>query len=154
MGARTLVLGVGNLLRRDEGVGVHAARQLAAGEVPRGVEVLDGGTLGLELLAYLEGVERLLVIDCVETGAEPGAIFRFNPRSLPDWERQCRLSFHQVGILEALEAARLLGYTPEVTVFGVQPASLDWGMEPSPEVAAAIPRLLELIRQELAPTRA
>ncbi len=149
MGARTLVLGVGNLLRQDEGIGVHAARQLVAQGVPGNVEVLDGGTLGLELLAYLEGVERLLVIDCVEAGAEPGAIFRFSPRSLPDWERQCRLSFHQVGILEALEAAHLLGYTPEVTVFGVQPACLDWGMEPSPEVAGAIPRLLELIRKEL-----
>ena len=79
----TLVLGVGNLLMSDDGVGVHAVQRLEKRTLPPGVEVLDGGTCGLDLLQFFEGVERLIVLDAANLGREPGAIVRLEGEDVP-----------------------------------------------------------------------
>lgn len=146
--APTLVLGLGNLLLRDEGVGVHVVRALQAEPLPAGVELCDGGTLGLGLLDALAERTRVIVIDAI-AGYPPGTVVRLTAAQLaPTTDRQ--LSAHELGLFETLATARQLGIAPrEVVIFGISPHDLGTGLELSPPVAALVPRLVELVRAEL-----
>jgi hydrogenase maturation protease len=148
---RTLILGVGNLLLSDEGVGLRVVEKLvAAHELPEGVEILDGGTLGLDLLYYLEGVENLLIIDAVEMGKEPGTLLRLEGDKVPAF-LSVKISPHQIGIPDMLFAAKLKDiYPSNVVLLGVQPAVLDVGLDLSPPVAAQTDVLVSKILRELA----
>lgn len=146
-----LVLGIGNLIMTDDGVGVRVAQRLM-GEYrfPEGVTVLDGGTLGLDLLMHLEGVERLLMVDAVETGGPPGTVVRLSGEEIP-MALQTKLSPHQVGLQDLLAVAELQGNRPaEMVLWGVQPESVELGMELSPAVAAQFDQLVEKVLAELA----
>jgi hydrogenase maturation protease len=148
--ARTLILGVGNLLLSDEGVGVRVIQRLAeVYDLPEGVQILDGGTLGLDLLYYLEGVENLLIIDAVEMGKEPGALLRLEGDDVPSF-LSLKMSPHQIGIPDMLFAAKLKDLYPRnVVLWGVQPEMLDTGLELSPAVAAQVDLLVEKAVEEL-----
>jgi len=145
----TLIVGLGNPLRRDDGVGVRVAEMLAAQELPDDVEIVAGGTPGLELVNVMEGWPRVILVDAAEIGREPGAFLRFTPEQV--WlAEETFLSVHDAGLREALLLAQVLGVLPpEVVIYGVQPASLDWGEGLSPEVEAALPDLTAVIRAEL-----
>jgi hydrogenase maturation protease len=132
------ILGLGNLMRTDDGIGIHAIRRLLdSGGLPPQVEVIEGGTLGLDLLPRLEGITHLLVIDAVEFGAPPGALSRFANRDL--LTLPTAKSAHLLGFSDLLNALRLLGRAPaEAVLLGVQPASTDWGVTLSPSAAAAL----------------
>ena len=146
----TLVLGIGNLLMTDDGVGVRLVQQLADGyRFPEGVRVLDGGTLGLDLLPQLEGVERLLVVDAVETGEQAGSLVRLSGEEIP-LALATKVSPHQMGLKDLLTVADLQGNAPaEMVLWGVQPESVEMDMQLSAPVAAALPLLQERVLQEL-----
>jgi len=146
----TLVIGVGNLLLSDEGVGVHAVRRLAEQfELPEGVQVLDGGTQGLDLLYHLEDVDNLLLVDAVEMGAEAGTLIRMEGEEIPA-HLSVKMSPHQIGIPDMLFAAQLRDLYPHhVVVWGVQSGSLEVGMELSPPVAAILGQLVQAVVDEL-----
>lgn len=146
---RLLVLGVGNILLKDEGVGVHAVRELMKREYPPEVSIVDGGTAGLDLLYLIEEASRLIIVDATNGDAEPGTIFRFSPEELDDFIPSISNSLHQIGLLEVLHIGRAMGILPPTTVFGVQPAVVDWGMELTPELSARLPRLVSLIEEEV-----
>ncbi|RPF49315.1 hydrogenase maturation protease [Thermodesulfitimonas autotrophica] len=146
---RLLVLGVGNVLLRDEGIGVHAVRELRQRGYPPEVEIVDGGTAGLDLLHFIEDASHLIVIDAVNGGAAPGTLFRFTPEELDGCVPVSGYSLHGVGLLEVLHLARAMGVLPPTVIFGIQPADLSWGTELSAPVAARLPRLLELIHEEI-----
>ncbi len=148
--AKTLILGVGNLLLSDEGVGLRVVERLAAAyDLPEGVQTLDGGTLGLDLLYYLEGVENLLIIDAVEMGKEPGTLVRLEGDEVPAF-LSVKVSPHQIGIPDMLFAAKLKGLYPRnVVLLGVQPGVLDAGLTLSPPVAAQVDALVEKAVEEL-----
>lgn len=146
---KTLVLGVGNELLQDEGLGIHAVRLLKTYELPPDVEVLEGGTAGPQLLSLLDGVGRLIVLDCIEAGAEPGAIFRFQPGELGTFPPEYMASIHDVGLLEVLQVADFLGRQPETHIFAMQPASIAWGLEPSATILARLRRLTDLVYAEV-----
>jgi hydrogenase maturation protease len=153
---RTLILGVGNLLLSDEGVGLRVVERLVTTyELPEGVQTLDGGTLGLDLLYYLENadgrpVENLLIVDAVEMGKEPGTLLRLEGDEVPSF-LSVKVSPHQIGIPDMLFAAKLKDiYPPNVVLWGVQPGVLDTGLDLSPPVAARVDVLVEKIVQELA----
>jgi hydrogenase maturation protease len=148
--ARTLVLGLGNVLLGDEGIGVWVAASLGRElEFPPDVAVLEGGTLGLDLLPRLEGVERLLLIDAVKLGREPGEIVRLEGDAVPA-ALDVKISPHQVGVQDLLAAARLLGREPPLVVlWGMEPERLDPGTAFSPRVAEALPRLRDGVLEEL-----
>ncbi len=148
--ATTLILGVGNLLLSDEGVGLRVLERLAATyDLPEGVQTLDGGTLGLDLLYYLEGVENLLIIDAVEMGKEPGTLLRLEGDEVPAF-LSIKISPHQIGIPDMLFAAKLKDLYPRnVVLWGVQPAVLDAGLDLSPLVAARVDELAEKVVEEL-----
>ena len=149
--SETLILGAGNLLLSDDGVGVHAIRRLQESiEWPEEIQVLDGGTLGLDLLHYLEGVSHLLIVDAMETGQPPGTLRRLAGDEVPAY-LSVKMSPHQIGLPDMLFAAKLRDlYPDEVVIWGVQPATTEVGLELSPQVAAQLDLLMERILGELA----
>jgi len=146
---RTLVLGLGNLVHSDDGFGVHAIETLRGDvRIPSEVELLDGGTQGLNLLHHLSGVDRLLVIDAIDAGVPSGTLLRFEGKSLQGLPGKS--SVHQLGFSDLMIALQLLDDAPnEVVVLGVQPSSTEWGAELSPSVASALPALLDLVVHQL-----
>ena len=149
MSSPIVILGVGNLLLSDEGVGVHVAHQLMEMDLPAGVEVIEGGTDGFRLMNVVTEAQRLIVVDAVKGGSPPGSIYRFDIKDAPSSPDTYKTSVHQIGILEIVHLSELIGQTPETTVIGVEPKSLDMGMTLSPEVEAKIPKIIELILEEV-----
>ncbi len=147
--APILVLGIGNILLRDEGVGVRVIEALADASLPAGVETLDGGTSGADLLDAIADRRRLIVVDAVDAKAAPGSVLRFTPDELAADDTRT-VSLHEFGLLETLAAARRLGCAPaEVVILGVQPKVVAAGLELSAEVAAAVPGVIERVRAEI-----
>lgn len=144
-----LLIGVGNSIQMDDGVGVHAFKALQDRTLPDEVELFDGGTAGLDLLPVLQDRNTVVVIDAVDAGMEPGTLFRFTPEDIAA-KRQNYDSLHQLGLLETVRMAGLLGSAPDHTVIiGVQPGVVDWGEELSDAVADRLPRVLELALEEV-----
>jgi len=144
----TVIIGLGNLILKDDGLGVHVVRELEDRELPPGVELIDGGTAAMELLPVVHGAERIIVIDALRAGGEPGTIYRVNPEDLV-CETERPLSLHQVGLLEVLGMAKQLGGHGDVTIVGVEPKEITWGMELSPEVRAKVPKVIKAVFEEL-----
>ena len=141
----TLILGIGNLLLADEGVGVHAARALMDGCLS-GVEVQEIGTAILDALPALEKAERVIVLDAMQAQGKPGTIYRV---PFEDCEGS-----HCIASLHGFDLSRVLALTnridaPNVVVFGVEPGRIEWSMELSIQVAEAVPFLLEAVRKEI-----
>jgi hydrogenase maturation protease len=146
--SRVVIIGIGNLILQDEGIGVHAVRALEKLALPPHVEVIDGGTATMELLSVMRDAKRIIVIDALKGGEEPGTIYRLSPEDLViDAERP--LSLHQVGLLEVLGMARQLGGNPAVVIIGVEPQAIGWGTELTPVVAARLPQVIEAVLAEL-----
>lgn len=135
---RILVAGLGNLLLKDDGVGVHAVRVLQHG-VPRGVRAVEVGTAVLDALHLVEWADRILAIDAMRAGGNPGTIYRFGVEDVAD--ATVRASLHEVDLLAALRFLTS-GRSPEVAVLGVEPETIDAGLDLSPSVRAALPRLV------------
>jgi hydrogenase maturation protease len=145
----TLVIGVGNTILSDDGVGVHAARLLQSDpRVPAGVTILDGGTIGLELVPYASDASRVLLLDAVNFGEAPGTLTRMTGRDLlgtsGGW------SAHQLGVADLIAALALVSTSPQdIVVLGVQPANTDWGTLLSSEVEAALTPLVDAALAQL-----
>ncbi|MCM0084407.1 HyaD/HybD family hydrogenase maturation endopeptidase [Geomonas sp. Red32] len=145
-----LVLGIGNLVMADDGVGVRVVQLLnERHRFPEGVTVLDGGTLGLDLLPQLEGISKLLVVDAVECDGEPGTLVRLTGEDIP-LALQTKVSPHQMGLKDLLTVASLMGHTAsEMVLLGVKPGSIEMSMELTPAVQAQVEPLAGLVLQEL-----
>lgn len=141
--SRTVVLGIGNILRTDDGLGVHALKRLQRDpRVPVGIDFLDGGTFGLELLAYIADSTHLLLLDAIDVGERPGTLIRMNGRELRGLP--CAASVHQVGLADLLATLPLVSTNSrEIVLFGLQPAETDWGTSLSPQVEAGLTSLLD-----------
>ena len=136
-----LVLGLGNVLQGDDGVGVHIVRWLAGQAPMTGVTVLDGGTIGASLLVALEGVDALLVADAVESGQEAGQVTLFQGEAMDRLLARPRAgSVHEAGLAELLDMARLLDcLPPRRALLGIQPRTIAWGDALSPPLARSLP---------------
>jgi hydrogenase maturation protease len=150
-----LVMGIGNILLRDEGVGVHVVmelqRQVADGllEVAPGTRFVDGGTLGLELLPLFAGASALILVDAVNMGGAPGAVSVIRGDAI-EGTLAGHVSPHQVGIADLVAAARLMGAMPAAaSLVGIEPARIDIGLDLTPEVAAALPGAVRAVCVEL-----
>jgi len=145
-----VVLGVGNTLMQDDGIGVQAVRALAeVYNFPAHVRLVEAGTAGLRLLSELDGSAHLLVIDAVSGKEEPGSIYRLTPEDLPK-EQGPLISAHEVGIAELLSAAELLGKRPHTRILGVQPLEAQAaGLELTPPLQKALPFVVAAAVEEL-----
>jgi len=145
----TVVIGVGNTILSDDGVGVHAARLLQGDpRVPAGVTILDGGTIGLELLPYSSDASRVLFLDAVNSGEAPGTLTRMTARDLLD--TSVGWSVHQLGVADLVAALALVSTrAQDIVVLGVQPANTDWGTSLSPDVEAALMCLVDAALAQL-----
>jgi hydrogenase maturation protease len=152
---KTVIIGVGNLLLKDEGVGVHVVQELRKKRLPSTVEVHDGGVAGIGLLDFFPGASKVLLIDAADMNLTAGALVRFTPEEVAGRIEGPRFSAHDIGLLEVLELARALDQSPpQVVIFGIQPKEISWGTELSPEVQAAIPKVTDLILKEIQKTLA
>jgi hydrogenase maturation protease len=149
--AETLVLGLGNIILRDEGLGVRACeRLLERYTLPASVEALDGGTLGLHLLPYLEGVRNLLILDAVRADEPPGTLIKLEGDAIPVALAH-KMSMHQFGLSELLAVGGLLGEMPgRIVLWGMVPTVMEPGLDLTEPVAASLDALVEAVVGELA----
>ena len=147
--ARRLVLGIGNVLMGDEGVGVHAIEYLQRESWPADVELVDGGTGGFHLLDYLSAKEPLVMIDATFDGKPVGTVTTLRPKYARDFPRA--LSAHDIGLRDLVEAAQLTGALPDVHLITVSIGIIrPMEMELSPMVEAALPAVALAVRAALA----
>ena len=147
---RFAVVGVGNLLLKDEGIGVHIAHALQQIDIPYNVKIIDGGT-SLDLPDCLENVDKLIIIDAVKTGGQPGTIYRFHPYDM-DIESEGIISLHELGLAQSLKMMRLMGNEPKETVIiGIEPKEINWGTELSAELQQKIPEIINIVLGEISP---
>ncbi len=144
---KILVVGMGNLLCQDEGIGVHIIHAMENLELPDPVELLDIGTSTMDLFLHLEGVEKLIVIDAMEAGRIPGTIYKCRPEDLLP-KNEGPISLHNIGLLESLRMAEKMGMKIDTVVIGVEPKVLDLGVELSEEVKSKIPTIIEVVLKE------
>ncbi len=145
-----VVLGVGNTLMQDDGIGVWAVRTLAETyDLPARVRLVDAGVAGLRCLPEFDGAEHLLIIDAVSGKEAPGTIYRLGPEDLSA-RRGPFFSAHEVGIVELISVARMLGKLPRTRILGVQPQEIrEVGLDLTPALRDALPRVVEAVVEEL-----
>lgn len=148
---RFLVLGIGNTLLTDEGIGVFVARALAEEGVPPGVAVVDGGTLSFTLAEVIADAEGLVVVDAAQLHDVPGTVKVFEQAEMDRFVRHGpKQSVHEVGLIDLLDIAALTGQLPvRRALVGIQAGTLDWGDAPTAEVQAAIPAACTQVREIL-----
>jgi len=143
---KVLILGIGNLLRSDDGLGVHIIRYIeeAGAVLPDGIELLDGGTAGFDLMGLIENYDKIVIVDALKANDAPGSIYRFTPDHAV--ETRSRFSLHEVGIMEVIRLLRLMNHKPEIEFVGIVPENIsDFDINISPAVRESIPRAVEVI---------
>jgi len=150
--SRVMVMGIGNLLLKDDGAGIHALRVLQQTVCPPAgvdVELVDAATCP-DLSVYMDGsVDKLIIIDAVRASGNPGAVYRFTPDVLES-EGNDFASVHNLTVRESLGLMRIAGTLPaEIVIIGVEPADMAWGITLSPEVAAKIPEIVSAVLREI-----
>jgi len=148
--SKVVVLGMGNMLLKDEGIGVHVAHALQGVSSPDNVEleVVDGGTLPDAPLSF-EEVEKLVIVDAVQGGGKPGAIYRFRPEEIK-LEDKVFTSLHQISVLENLWLMKQFSQKPkDVVIIGVEPEDMSWGLELSAKLQQRIPQIIKLVLEEV-----
>jgi len=147
---KVLVLGVGNILLKDEGVGVRCVEKLLAEYAfAPNVELMDGGTLGMALMDAIMGCDRLIVVDAVVNGGRPGEMYRLTGVEMGK-SVAFKNSMHQTDLLETLATCKVLGTCPDTVVLGVEPKDFDpWGVELTPPVQARLEDLCQAVLREI-----
>jgi len=152
-----LVLGLGNILLKDEGVGVHVAGELQKQNLPANVEVIDGGTAGLDILLAQEGLDKLVVIDATRAGRKPGTIYKARLKAgemdkltrIFGQDKDSKISSHQVGLIDALSAAEKMSCAPrEIVIIGVEPKEINCGLELTEQVKQRVPKIVNMVLEE------
>jgi hydrogenase maturation protease len=144
---KILVMGIGNTLLQDDGIGVHVTDHFkSAFEADPCVNVLDGGTIGLSLLPEIEDADAVIIVDASEIGEHPGTMQIFRNQEIDQQLSGKRRSVHEVALYDLFSAAAIRGRSPEHRVLiAIQPACTEWGLDPTPAVKASIPMACEAI---------
>ncbi len=143
---KTLILGLGNILLSDEGLGVHIVnRILESGIViPGDVEIIDGGTAGFDLLELMMGRKKIIVVDALRVDDAPGSIYRFPPEQIASSRNA--MSLHEIGIRELISTLRMLGHDPEIEIIGIVPSDVStFNTYLSAAVENSMPRAIDMV---------
>lgn len=140
------VLGIGNVLLRDEGIGCHVVHALEGIPLPD-VKIIDGGTCP-DVLQFLEDADKLVIVDAVKGGGMPGQIYRFRLEDIT-LEQKPFLSLHDMGLVDNLMLMQLWRNIGKAVIIGVEPGEINWGLELSPELREKMPQIIDAILSEL-----
>jgi hydrogenase maturation protease len=143
------VVGFGNLLMSDDGVGIRVAQAMAEDRLPAGVSVVDGGVSSLEVLGPLLAADKVIIVDALTGGGEPGTVYRLTPADLADVQGTEMFSLHDFSLPQTLALLSARAKLPPMVIYGVEPAAVAMGLELTPAVAVAAARVRELILAEL-----
>jgi hydrogenase maturation protease len=145
-GMGKFVVGIGNVLLRDEGIGCHVVGALEGIPLPD-VQVIDGGTCP-DVLQLLEDVDKLVIVDAVRGGGMPGQIYRFRPEDVT-LEQKPLLSLHDMSLIDSLKLMQVRHNVGDAVIIGVEPKEINCGLELSPELQERIPQIIDAILSEL-----
>lgn len=143
--ARILIVGTGNLLLMDEGIGIHLINELERYELPQNVEIYDGGTGGFKLIDLLYGADKVIFIDAVETGKATGTVTTFKSEDVRSMYPEKKYSLHDTDLLEVIKMIELLDNPPEIEIIGVQPGTINYGISLSEELNNLIPDIIKTV---------
>ncbi|MBV1700762.1 MAG: HyaD/HybD family hydrogenase maturation endopeptidase [Hyphomicrobiales bacterium] len=146
----TLILGIGNILLTDDGIGIHVIHALQAmardGGMPFAVSLRDGGTIGLALLSEIEDCGAMIALDAMELGAPPGTVRSFEGAAMDAQLGGNKSTAHEVALADLMTAAQLAGYAPaRRALIGIQPGSTQWGLTPTDAVSQAVPLACDIV---------
>lgn len=146
---KVVVLGVGNLLLTDEGVGVHLIQKLREMEIDERIELVDGGTSILDFIPQAEDVSKLIIVDAIKLGGKPGTTYKICVDDSLLKGAKGMTSLHQLGVVETLAIAQKMGKLPHTVIIGIEPKEISYGLELSPEVEREMGKMVNLILDEV-----
>jgi len=144
----TVIIGIGNILLQDDGVGVHVIKQLENEMLPSTIELVDGGTSTLDMLGFFLDFKKVIVVDCLRAGLKPGTIYKIKPEDIMNYKKE-NLSIHDVQILDVVKMANMMNKYPEVIIFGIEPEKIDLDLEMTQTMISKIPEIVLNIKKEL-----
>lgn len=133
---------------KDDGFGIAAIKELEKTPLPEEIVCVDGGTSTLDMLKYFMNDEQVIIIDCLKGGQPPGTIYKIVPEEIMDYKREC-LSLHNVQILDVIKIANQFGFSPAVTVYGVEPQEISEGVGLTKEIQNVLPQFVRYIKNEI-----
>ena len=142
---KVVIIGVGNLLLMDEGIGVHVINELEKQKLPQNAGVYDGGTGGFKLIDLMHGARMVIFIDAVDTCKAPGTITTFNPEDVRSIYREKKYSLHDTDLMEVIKMSELLDNPPEIEIVGIQPKAINYGTTLSKELTDSMPDIINTV---------
>ncbi len=142
---KIVVIGIGNLLLMDEGIGIHTINELEKYDLPRRTEIYDGGTGGFKLIDLMHGAARVIFIDAVKIGKRPGAVKTFSPEEAHSIYREKKYSLHDTDLMEVIKMAELIDNSTKIEVVGIQPKTIGYGTTLSKELADSMPNIINTV---------
>ena len=142
---KIVVVGIGNLLLMDEGIGVHTINELEKHDLPLNVDIYDGGTGGFKLIDLMHGATRVIFIDAVETGKSPGTVTIFSPEDVRPIYNKKKYSLHDTDLMEVIKMTELLDDPPRIEIIGIQPQTINYGTTLSKELTNSMPDIINTV---------
>ena len=142
---KIVIIGIGNLLLMDEGIGIHTINELEKYDLPGKTEIYDGGTGGFKLIDLMHGAARVIFIDAVETGKAPGVVTTFSPEEVHSIYQKKKYSLHDTDLMEVIKMAELIDNSTKIEVVGIQPKTIDYGTTLSKELTDSMPNIINTV---------
>jgi hydrogenase maturation protease len=145
-----LVIGLGNILLKDEGVGVRCVEYMMSNGLDDSVKLVDGGTSGLAILEEMNGFKKTVIVDAVDMGKEPGHIASFDAEQVLSLPHRAKFSLHEIDLVDVIKIGKKIGYSfKDVKIVGIQPGEVSWGEALSETIEGKLPALSERVLKEI-----
>ena len=149
MNSKIVVIGIGNLLLMDEGIGVHTINELETHDLPESIEIYDGGTGGFKLIDLMQGAARVIFIDAVDTGKAPGSVTIFRAEEVHSIYNKKKYSLHDTDLMEIIKMTELLDDPPIIEIVGIQPKIINYGTTLSNELAGSMSNIMNTVLRRI-----
>ncbi len=149
MNSKIVVIGIGNLLLMDEGIGVHTINELEKHDLPESVKIYDGGTGGFKLIDLMHGATRVFFVDAVETGSEPGTVTIFSAEEVHSVYNKKKYSLHDTDLMEIIKMTEMLGNPPMIEIVGIQPKTINYGTTLSKELTDSMSNIINTVLRRI-----